>query len=386
MLVIVLQALTVGLLFTSFSFWVDPWVTQFDVERSDVMLIATLYSLVVGAAGPVAGSLIDRIEARKLISSGLAALGAGCLLISLATELWHVMAVYVVLMPLAMSLAGPIIAQALAARWFPDRSGFAIGLSTLGTSLGGVVLPILVTALIETSDWRQAHGILTILIISVIPVVWFVLSSNPTSSPTSDKRQASSPTVSVTAMLRSPSTWILVLLFSPMYFTLAGFQYNVAPFANDEGVSPARAAMMVSAMSVTMMCGKIFFGWLMDKFDHRYVYSFSVGGLAGSLFLLAITPTAWVIPVVALLGFFGGGILPIKGALALDRFGAEYYGRAVGILMPFLMCAAALAPLVVGWTREYIGSYAQVFVFLGWLLLPGLVLVWLSGKKRAHNQ
>ena len=167
-LVIVLQALTVGLLVTSFSFWVDPWVTQFDVERSDVILIATLYSLVVGAAGPVAGSLIDRIEARKLIISGLAALGAGCLLISLATKLWHVMTVYVVLMPLAMSLAGPVIAQALAARWFPDRSGFAIGLSTLGTSLGGVVLPILVTALIETSNWRQAHEVLAILMISFI--------------------------------------------------------------------------------------------------------------------------------------------------------------------------------------------------------------------------
>ena len=352
------------------------------------MLVATLYSLAVGAAGPFAGSLIDRLEPRKLIACGLTALGLGCLLVSFATQLWHVMAIYVVLMPLAMSLAGPVIAQALAARWFPDKSGFAIGLSTLGVSLGGVVLPVLVTGLIETSGWRQAHKVLAILALAVIPVAWYVLSSKPPSSSSisSPESRAKSPSFSLVALLRTPTTWILILLFSPMYFALAGFQYNVAPFANDEGVSPARAAMMVSAMSVTMTCGKVAFGWLMDKFDYRYVYFFSVSGFSGSLLLLAITPSEWILPKVALLGFFGGSILPMKGALALDRFGAEYYGRAVGTLMPFLMCSAALAPLVVGWSREYTGSYSQVFVYLSWLLLPGLALVWWSGKNKFRNQ
>ena len=381
--VIIMQALTVGLLVTSFSFWVDPWANQFNVDRSDVMLIATLYSLVVGAAGPIAGSLIDRFEARYLITCGLAALGLGCILISFSIELWQIMAVYVLFMPLAMSLAGPVIAQALAARWFPDKSGFAIGLSTLGLSLGGVVLPIVVTTLMESTSWRHAHQVLALIMFGVTPIAWLILSAVPDASTSSlqEKRRVALD-FSLATLLRSPGVWVLILLFSPMYFALAGFQYNVAPFANDAGITPAKAAVMVSTMSIALMCGKVAFGWLMDKFDYRYVYTFSLCGMSAAFFLLALSPASWIIAAVVLLGFFGGSILPVKGALVLNKFGAAHYGRAVGILMPFLMCAAAVSPLAVGWAREYSGSYGQVFFLLGCLLLPGLILIhWLGLHK-----
>ncbi len=374
-LVVVLQALTIGLLFTSFSFWIEPWGEQFGVGRGEVLFIVTVFNLIVGFLGPVVGTAVDRFSKRWLTVIGLTALALGLSLISVVESFWQIFAIYVVLMPVAMSFSGALMAQALAVRWFPDRGGFAIGISALGTSLGGIVMPIVVAIFLEAGGWRLAHQYLALLVVLFIPVAWLLLTARmpdvPEKAEHDKTRQA---VVSAAEIFKSRSFWLLVLMFVPLYFSLAGFQYNIVPFLSDEGISTSMAALVVSAMSLSAMLSKLIFGWLMDRFDHRLVYGFAVLGMCAGFFLAITVSTMFIVVAVAFFGLFAGSLLPIRGAVVLSQFGAAFYGRAIGLITPFTMGAASLGPLVVGFARDHGGSYDFVFITMALLILPGILV------------
>lgn len=374
-LVVVLQALTVGLLMTSFSFWIEPWSEQFGVGRGEVLFIITVFNLIVGFLGPVVGSAVDRFSKRWLTAIGLSALALGFFLISVVEAFWQVLAVYVLVMPVAMSFAGALMAQTLAVRWFPDRGGFAIGISSLGTSLGGIVMPIVVAAFLESSGWRLAHQYLALFIIPFIPITWLLLTPKMPEVPAkADGTKSKQAVVSAAEIFKARSFWLLVLMFVPLYFALSGFQFNIVPFLSDEGISTATAALIVSTMSVSMMLSKLVFGWLMDRFAHRLVYGFAVLGMCAGFFLAISVVETFIILAVAFFGFFAGSLLPLRGAVVLSQFGAAFYGRAIGLITPFTMSAASLGPLVVGFARDHGGSYNLVFVIMALLILPGILV------------
>lgn len=382
-LVVVLQALTVGLLVTSFSFWTEPWGEQFGVGRGEVLFIVTVFSLVAGFAGPVVGTFVDRYSKRWLTVTGLAALALGLSLVSVVEAFWQIFTIYVVLMPLAMSLSGALMAQALAVRWFPDRGGFAIGISALGTSLGGIVMPIVVAIFLEAGGWRLAHQYLALLVLPFIPLTWLLLTPRmPDLQRKAEDNKNQQAVVSAAEIVRSRSFWLLVLMFVPLYFSLAGFQYNLVPFLSDEGISTSMAALVISAMSMTAMLSKLIFGWLMDRFAHRLVYGFAVLGMCTGFILAVTVSSIFLVLVVAFLGFFAGSLLPLRGAAVLSQFGAAFYGRAVGLITPFTMGAASLGPLVVGFARDNGGSYDLVFVAMALLILPGILVSALLGSDK----
>jgi len=183
----------------------------------------------------------------------------------------------------------------------------------------------------------------------------------------------------------SSTFWLLVLMFLPIYFLMSGFQYNIAPYASDRGIPPTIAALMVSLMSAMMMLGKLIFGWLLDRFPHRLVFAFAASGVGISMCVLTTVPPSLIMPAVAMLAFFTSSVLPVKGALVSSQFGVEYYGRALGLMTPFLMGAASLGPVTVGWARDQFGSYDPVFFVLGLLVLPVVVLpFWLRRVEPAR--
>ena len=88
-----------------------------------------------------AGSAMDRYPMRRLIVAGIVALATGLVLISLASAIWQIIALYSTLVAIGFTLSATLASQVLAAKWFPHRVGFAVGLVLLGSNLGGIVMP-----------------------------------------------------------------------------------------------------------------------------------------------------------------------------------------------------------------------------------------------------
>ena len=64
------QAATFGITFYCFTFWVAPWMGEFGVTRSDVMLLILVAQVTMGVVAPVAGRAMDALSIRALVVAG----------------------------------------------------------------------------------------------------------------------------------------------------------------------------------------------------------------------------------------------------------------------------------------------------------------------------
>ena len=109
---------------------------------------------------------------------------------------------------------------------FGKNRGLAIGLSTTGTSIGGVVMAPIVTLLYQSYGWRDAHWMLGMaFVVVILPLVWLMVRSTPAelgieAEPAGqlgiafEERQERHWTVA--EIIRQRTFWVIVLSFLPL--------------------------------------------------------------------------------------------------------------------------------------------------------------------------
>ncbi|MGE0388312.1 MAG: MFS transporter [Gammaproteobacteria bacterium] len=377
-------ACTIGTVNFSFTFWVMEWMAAFGSSRAETLLALSVAHVVAGFLFPFTGHAMDRFSIRWLASAGIGCMAIAFLLISRVNALWQIMLVYGLFISAMDALAGPIVAQALAAKWFRRRRGMAIGLAALGTSVGGLLMPPLVAFLLVQFGWRSAHAILAVLaLVLVIPAILAIVRNTPESAgiaPEPESRDspgghAGSPDPAWTTrtILREPNFWLIVLGFLPAMEMTTGVQTNLGPYTADLGIDTQSAAYLMSIWSMTMIAGKILFGVLADRIDHRVLYYVGILALALALTLLAGEPRyTTLVAIMAVLGFATGGQLPLAGAMIGRYFGPLAFGSVMGL---FYLCIRPIAfsGPIGGWVRDTFDTYD--YFWLGGLVVALLCSV-----------
>ena len=180
-LTLVNQALAVGIIIYSFALFVVPWLSEYEISRSTVMLAILAFQIMTGLLSPFIGQLLDQYAMRKLVVYGAAFMGTGLFLLSRATEFWQVIFVYTVILPVSMLLTGTLASQTMISKWFSSERSLAIGLSAMGTSLGGLLIPMITTALIDRYAWEGAFMVLAVgSLVILIPLNFVILRFEPT--------------------------------------------------------------------------------------------------------------------------------------------------------------------------------------------------------------
>lgn len=389
-LTLAFQAVTIGILIYCFALFVVPWLETFEVSRGRVMVSITVLQLGVGLLSPLAGRAMDALSMRGLLIIGILALSVGLWLASLATAMWQIIAIYALVMPLAMAMAGPLAAQTLVTRWFLDKRGMALGISAIGTSIGGFGFPFLTGALIEHFGWRTAMQVLALLaLILVLPLAWFILrrqppapAALPADTHAEDRQSVEARQWQVGDILRAPMFWIAVVAFLPTNAAFGAMQFNLGALSRDLGHPTSYAALLISLSSAAMIVGKFAFGAAADRIDHRWLYYVMATGMGGSLLMLMGTPALLTLILSAILmGLAGGGILTLMAVVYGSRFGAASFGRVMGLGMLFITMAS-LGPLFSGWIFDRTGSYDIAFGLFALLFVPAAIAVyWLPPPR-----
>ncbi|MDP9140534.1 MAG: MFS transporter [Pseudomonadota bacterium] len=383
--------LAIGSTTYSFGLFVAPLSAEFGLSRADAN--SGFIFLLIGFAvwGPVIGRLMDRMQARVVMTAGavLFAIGAG--LIAVAQS--PLMMGLAVLGPVSLGTVacGALAANTLTARWFRAHRGRAMGLLAIATSAGGFVVPPLVALLMERYDWRVAIAVLGVLVLVVVTLsVGLIVRDRPSDIGLPLDGRADSPNAATTAapiaverhwsmlqLLRTPNFWLIALGTGILLAADQALLASMIPYGVDAGFGAQRAALLVSCLTFSAIFGKLAIGMLADRIDKRWLFC-AVAACNVSFLVVLLSDPGFVSLVIAcsIIGLAIGGTYPLWMTLTADCFGAASFGTIMGtmnfVVMPFSIAAIRF----IGEVFDRTGSYDFAFqVFLGTAFVAAALIV-----------
>ena len=377
-LTLVNQALTLGIMVYSFALFVVPWLDHFEIARSEVMVAILVFQVTTGLLSPVLGRLMDQFLMRRLVITGAVSMGLGLALLSEANQFWQVILIYSTLLPIGMLLCGTLASQTMISKWFTGDRGLAIGLSAMGTSVGGLIIPMIVIELIASHEWEGTLLILSVAsTIILIPLNMIVLKFEPPTANYEPNRAQflGSRTWTSQEILASKAFWIPVMALIPINAAFGGVQFNLGAYMADLGHDQSLAAKLIAVTSVMMISGKLFFGAMGDRVDHRKLYWIMTVLIVVALLFYEGSPEKLDLVIAAgIQGFATGGVMPMMGIIYSARFGTRSFGKVLGYVNLVIMFGS-FGSIFSGWVFDRTHSYDMAFWFFIALILPGMVIM-----------
>lgn len=364
--------------------------------RAEFTYAQTIGRFMMAFAGFFIGVYVDRYGGRRLMLIGVSILAAALFAVSQITELWQWVVLRGLIFTSGAALLGNLVVNVTLSKWFVEKRGRAIGVSAMGVSLAGVVMPLLMTWVIDSWGWRTAWQALAVGSLLVIYPSALVMRRQPEDhglhpDGKSDEEVAQGGGAAAQRdfdnsftrreALRTPALYMIVLSFGLGGVGIGAMLLQTIPFLTDEGFSRTTAALMSTAMSVPALLSKPVWGWLMDIWDARRLAAagFVLSGIAMIVIVLAAKQHA-LVPLVAgflLMGWGFGGQIPLQETIWGSYFGRRYLGSVRSVAMPFSLFLGAGGPLAVSYYFDIVGNYDGAFYAIGalWVLAAVLVLL-----------
>jgi predicted MFS family arabinose efflux permease len=366
-----------------------PWLMRdFRLSFTGIGVTMTVFFVVSGVGQALAGFLVDRFGAARVLGAGICCFLLAALLVSLANG-------YPMLM-LAAGLAGlgnsvfhPADFTILNRHVSQARLGHAFSMHGLSGNLGWALAPLFMTGLAASLGWRMAAlGAALVAALSLGLLFWRRRSLDD--PPHHAEKHRAGPPVSTFAFLRSGAVWLCFAFFLLITMAFGAIQNFASPILqNLYDLSLAVAATALSAYLLGGAVGILLGGFLAQKGEHDYLISGALGCAALLAILLATVhlPVWCVMPLMAGIGFCTGIAGPSRDLLvrkaATARFGQAAYGRVYGFVYSGLDAGLATAPLIFGHFMDN-GRFAQVLIGIASLqTLAILTALHVGGKQRA---
>ena len=364
-----------------------PLEQEFGWTRTQTSLALTVNLIFYGLTAPFAAVLMERFTIRKtaLFSLVLIALGTGLTLTM--NQAWQLSLYWGVFVGTGTGALALVFASIVANRWFETRRGLVTGIFSAAYATGALIFLPLITHLVMASGWRIGSVIVTVIVLSVIPLYLFVFKERPSDvgvlpyGATEAKQEEQAPkTVKATlTTLReafgSKAFWVLAGTFFVCGWTTNGLiGAHFIPAAHDHGMPENTAAGLLAVVGIFDFIGTIASGWLTDKVNPRILLAFYYGlrGLALFTVPYVLGPTAQP-PLWFFIVFYGlDWIATVPPTIALTReyFGAAKSGVVYGWVFASHMIGAAIAAAYAGIIRDVQGDY-----FIAWITAAVLCLV-----------
>ncbi|KAL4778457.1 major facilitator superfamily domain-containing protein [Aspergillus varians] len=119
----------------------------FEASSSDISWIGSIQCFLLQLTGLVAGPIYDRGHLRLLLVSGSFLVVFGLMMLSLCKEFWQVL----LAQAFCIGIGGGLLftpTVSLLPTWFRGRLGLAVGVASSGSSLGGIIYPIVLYRLL----------------------------------------------------------------------------------------------------------------------------------------------------------------------------------------------------------------------------------------------
>jgi MFS family permease len=274
---------------------------------------------------------------------------------------------------------------------FQTGKGLALGLSLIGTGLFGYLIKPLASWLIADFGWRMAYvaiGALPLLIALPLGLAGFRDPSQGVIDPR-QRRAAAAAAAALIPGLTMRQTfgewrfWLIGGCFVSLAFAVGGLIPNMENILKIAGFQHADIVPLTSLIGLTVIVGRIFGGWLIDRFWAPGVAAVLLGAPAlACLMLSGSLDYHGAVAAIALIGLAAGAEYDLLAFIVARYFGMKSYGSIYGALYSFFALGAGVGPVFFGANFDRTHTYANsLHIASGLFLIPALLML-LLGRYR----
>ena len=334
---------------------------EFDLDYTELGILAFAFTLLTGVLQPVLGNFADRTgNRRSVLVFGFGVGAVGFLAMAASPNFWFIVIVST-LVGLGAATYHPQ-ATAFIVAAFPARRGRMLGIFGWGGSAGHFLAPAVVVVAVALLDWRLAMALIALPMM----VAGVVLRSRlPETDP--------SPTVTMRGALTRPLVLVAVT-FGIVGTVGRSFLNFFVKMLVDEGWAETDAGVLLTIILLGGAVSQPLGGLAYDRFGGRTVATTAAAVTAALIVVFAVTEGAISLVAIAGIAFFHFSLFPVGLAQASELASSAQTGAATGVVFGVSGLVTATAQPVVGATAE---AASDIRVALAWLLplaILGVVL------------
>ncbi|KAL8834183.1 MAG: hypothetical protein Q9170_003884 [Blastenia crenularia] len=358
---------------------------------STVSWIPSLTVFFMFAGGPVWGKLYDNYGPRYLLLVGSFLHVFGLMMASLCNDYYQFLLAQGVCSPIGASLIF-YPAMSSTGTWFFKRRALAFGIMAAGSSLGGVILPIMVNQIIKHSGFPWAMRGAAFLILGLLIYANLTVQSRLPPSPKPwSVVEFILPFQEVPYFLVVFASFLFFFgMFLPFTFVILSAEHDgmsnylanyLIPILN-AGTFAALAhglSMQIcpSNLFLVSIFGRTIPGYLADK-TGRFNTMIATSFLSTVLVLALWLPARGNVPYIlfsAFYGFSSGAFVSLAPALIAQISDIREIGVRTGSMFAVISVAALVGnPIGGALVTNERGNYAHLQIFCGIMMLGGSVV------------
>ncbi len=327
------------------------------------------------------GRIMEKIGPRNLSIIGGIVVGLGWFLSAYASNIWMLTLTYGVIAGSGVGLVYgcPV---AMAAKWFPDKKGLAVGLALAGFGGSALITGKVANALIPTVGLST-----TFMYFGVAFGVILVVLSLPFRFPEAGWAPAGwKPAAGAAAAVDyTPGEMVKTGTFIGLFLCyiigcIAGLMaIGISKPVGNEiiKISGETAATLVGVFAIFNAVGRPLFGFLTDKITPRNAAIFNlVMILVVSGIMIMAKEGDSTLYTISFIGFWLclGGWLAIAPTATASFFGMKNYARNYGVVFFAYGIGAIIGGIISGQAKDVFGTYTVAFYPTAALAIVGLVL------------
>lgn len=370
----------------AYSVFRKPLETLWEIPSSQSGYPFMIFLAVFAITMPLAGNLMAHWGPRKTAMLGGGLVGIGWMAASFAPNITILTLLYGVIGGAGVGIVYgcPI---AVVAKWFPQKSGLAIGLTVMGFGISALITAPLMKVMINHPDIGILNtffylGIGFLIILFLLAQCLRFPSAEWTSVNviTNSSTTATNPVLELSRrdMVRTRSFYVLWATYT--IGCLAGLM--AIGIASPVGIEVAKldsttAAVAISLFAIFNGLGRPLFGMITDKRGPKQTAMISFAMICGASLLLSSLEegdTTLYLFAFCVLWMCLGGWLALAPTSTGILFGKKHYAQNYGVVYTAYGVGAILGTLISGNIKDITGSYLETFPIVAGLAALGLLI------------
>ena len=352
-----------------------------------------------GVLGPLQGWLVDKFGPRAILCIGILIFGIGFILFSQIDNLITFYLTFA-LIAVGSSLGGFPTVMVSLVNWFSRHRAKAVAMSLIGSSLGGLSVPVIVFAL-EVLGWRTTAMISGLVVILVgLPLVQVVrhrprdfgeYPDGITDEETADGKSENIFTgqdFTARQAMRTQAFWLLSIGHACALLTVSALIVHLVPHLTEHmDYSLSQAGLVVALMTAFQMVGQIGGGYIGDRFNKRLICVGCMIAHAFGLMMVAFANSLLMVVAFTMLHGLAWGMRgPLMITLRADYFGPSSFGTIMGFSSLIVMFGMSLGPIFAGLMADIYGDYQIGFTVLATCAFMGSFCFLAAARPVHPNQ